>query len=47
MAALTCTRTDEELRQMLIPELADRISACSEPFSVGPSRLRFNSVMQT
>jgi hypothetical protein len=34
VAALTCTRTDEELRQMLVPELADRITACSEPFSV-------------
>lgn len=40
VAALTCTRTDEELRQMLVPELADRITACSEPFSVRPlSRL--------
>ncbi|EST06372.1 Patatin/Phospholipase A2-related [Kalmanozyma brasiliensis GHG001] len=34
IAALTCTRTDAELRQMLVPALADRITACEEPFSV-------------
>lgn len=34
IAALTCTRTDDELRRMLVPALADRITACEEPFSV-------------
>ncbi|KIS71106.1 uncharacterized protein UMAG_01017 [Mycosarcoma maydis] len=38
IAALTCTRTDEELRQMLVPALADRITACEEPFSVWARR---------
>lgn len=33
VAALTCTRTDEELSHLLIPELAQKITACSEPFS--------------
>ena len=32
VAALACTRTDAELNALLIPELADRISACEEPF---------------
>lgn len=32
IAALTCTRTDDELRRMLVPALADRITACEEPF---------------
>jgi len=30
VAALTCTRTDDELRELLIPELADRITACED-----------------
>jgi predicted acylesterase/phospholipase RssA len=30
VAALTCTRTDEELRELLVPELADRITACED-----------------
>ncbi|KXN89616.1 hypothetical protein AN958_05483 [Leucoagaricus sp. SymC.cos] len=34
VAALTCTRTDEELKTLLVPELADKITACEEPFSV-------------
>lgn len=38
IAALTCTRTDAELRQMLVPALADRITACEEPFSVWARR---------
>ncbi|KAJ1034204.1 hypothetical protein NDA18_001069 [Ustilago nuda] len=38
IAALTCTRTDQELRQMLVPALADRITACEEPFSVWARR---------
>lgn len=32
IAALACTRTDEELRQILVPELAYKITACWEPF---------------
>lgn len=38
IAALTCTRTDQELRSMLVPALADRITACEEPFSVWARR---------
>lgn len=38
VAALTCTRTDEELRVLLVPELANRISACSEGMSVWAKR---------
>ncbi|ODQ77616.1 hypothetical protein BABINDRAFT_22396, partial [Babjeviella inositovora NRRL Y-12698] len=34
VAALTCCRTDEELRQLLIPELALKITSCGEPFRV-------------
>lgn len=30
VAAFACTRTDDELKEMLIPELADKITACSE-----------------
>ncbi len=30
VAAITCTRTDAELRTLLVPELANRITACSE-----------------
>jgi predicted acylesterase/phospholipase RssA len=30
VAALTCTRTDDELKEILIPELADRITACED-----------------
>lgn len=33
-AALLCTRTDEELGSLLVPELANRITACEEPFKV-------------
>ncbi|CCA70479.1 related to TGL4-triacylglycerol lipase [Serendipita indica DSM 11827] len=32
IAALVCTRTDEELKKLLVPELADRITACEEGF---------------
>ena len=32
VAALACTRTDTELKALLVPELADRITACEEPF---------------
>lgn len=49
MAALVCTRTDDELRELLVPELADRITACEEPFQVWFKRFwvtgaRFDSV---
>lgn len=49
VAALVCTRTDEELRRLLVPELANRISACEEPFKVWFKRFwttgaRFDSV---
>lgn len=38
IAALACTRTDDELRRLLVPELADRITACEEPISVWARR---------
>ncbi|KAF9534295.1 patatin-like phospholipase domain-containing protein [Crepidotus variabilis] len=49
VAALACTRTDEELKRMLIPELARNITACEEPLSVWFKRFwttgaRFDSV---
>ncbi|GJJ07455.1 hypothetical protein Clacol_001657 [Clathrus columnatus] len=34
VAALVCTRSDDELKQLLVPGLADMITACEEPFSV-------------
>ncbi|KAK0522022.1 hypothetical protein OC842_006594, partial [Tilletia horrida] len=34
IAALACTRTDEELKELLVPALADRITACEEPLRV-------------
>src|SRR4051812_23456679 len=34
IAALVCVRTDEELEQVLTPELHIRLTACSDPFSV-------------
>ncbi|KAI0723314.1 patatin-domain-containing protein [Earliella scabrosa] len=34
VAALICTRTDDELKELLVPELAHRITACEDPFSV-------------
>jgi predicted acylesterase/phospholipase RssA len=30
VAALTCTRTDEELTELMTPELADHLTACEE-----------------
>ena len=33
VAALACTRTDVELKKLLVPELADRLTACEEPFN--------------
>ena len=35
---MTCTRTDDELREVLVPELANRISACEEPLRVWATR---------
>lgn len=34
VAALLCTRTDAELREILVPKLADKITACEDPFNV-------------
>jgi predicted acylesterase/phospholipase RssA len=34
IAALCCTRTDEELKHLLVPELANKITACEDAFSV-------------
>jgi predicted acylesterase/phospholipase RssA len=49
IAALVGTRTDEELKRLIVPELANRITACEEPFSVWFKRFwttgaRFDSV---
>ncbi|KIH92991.1 lipid acyl hydrolase [Sporothrix brasiliensis 5110] len=49
VAALVATRTNDELRQLLVPALAGKINACSEPFSVWFRRwwktgARFDSV---
>lgn len=49
IAALACTRTDEELKILLAPELANRITACDEPLSLWIQRFwqtgsRFDSV---
>ncbi|WVW86753.1 hypothetical protein I302_108807 [Kwoniella bestiolae CBS 10118] len=40
IASLLCTRTDDELKELLIPELADKITACEDPFHVWFKRLR-------
>ncbi|KAF5388223.1 hypothetical protein D9615_000438 [Tricholomella constricta] len=50
IAALVCTRTDEELKLLLVPELANRITACEEPNRVWIERFwrtgaRFDSVL--
>lgn len=49
IAALTCTHTDDELREVLVPELANKINACGEPFSTWATRFwntgaRFDAV---
>ncbi|KAK5109687.1 hypothetical protein LTR62_006809 [Meristemomyces frigidus] len=49
VAALLCTRTDAELKQLLVPALAHRINACSEPLTTWVPRwwrtgARFDSV---
>ncbi len=50
IAALTACHTDEELKVLLVPKLANKLTACDEPFSVWGKRLwetgaRFDSVM--
>jgi len=49
VAALVATRTNDELKELLVPGLADRINACSEPMSIWFRRwwktgARFDSV---
>jgi predicted acylesterase/phospholipase RssA len=49
IASLVCTRTNEELKQLLVPQLANRITACDEPFRVWFRRFwskgaRFDSI---
>jgi hypothetical protein len=49
IAALVGTRTDDELKRLIVPELANRITACEDPFSVWFKRFwttgaRFDSV---
>ncbi|KAJ7507844.1 patatin-domain-containing protein [Mycena galericulata] len=39
IAALCCTRTDAELRLLLVPELATRITACEESIGIWSKRL--------
>ncbi|CAH6720058.1 patatin-like phospholipase domain-containing protein [[Candida] jaroonii] len=34
IAALACTRTDDELRQLLVPQLARKITACEDPWYI-------------
>ena len=34
VAALACTRTDDELKQLLVPRLARKITACEDPWYV-------------
>jgi len=49
VAAFICCRTDSEISQLLTPELADNITACSEPMTVWMKRVwktgaRFDTV---
>ncbi|KAF9075771.1 patatin-domain-containing protein [Rhodocollybia butyracea] len=49
IAALVCTRTNEELKLILVPELANRLTACEDPFKVWAQRAwktgaRFDSI---
>ncbi|KAJ7498890.1 patatin-domain-containing protein [Mycena latifolia] len=39
IAALCCTRTDAELKLLLVPELANRITACEESIGIWTKRL--------
>jgi hypothetical protein len=46
---MACTHTDDELRGVLVPELANRIRACEEPLRVWATRFwntgaRFDAV---
>ncbi|ORY34891.1 acyl transferase/acyl hydrolase/lysophospholipase [Naematelia encephala] len=34
VAALLCTRTNDELKELLVPKLADKITACEDPIRV-------------
>ncbi|KAG7096913.1 hypothetical protein E1B28_004317 [Marasmius oreades] len=50
IAALVCCRKDDELESVLVPELANRITACEDPISVWARRAwktgaRFDSVL--
>lgn len=50
IAAFLCTHTDEELDRLLVPELADVITACEDPISVWFPRMlktgaRFDTVV--
>lgn len=40
VASLVCTRTDEELKAILAPQLAAKITACSEPLQTWFRRFR-------
>ena len=40
VAALLCTRTDAELKRLLVPRLADKITACDESIRVWFKRFR-------
>ena len=40
VAAMVCTRTEAELKRMLTPELARRITAFEEPFNIWVKRFR-------
>jgi len=49
MAAMACTHTDEELKTLLVPEMAVKITAFSDSMAVWAQRLlrtgaRFDSV---
>lgn len=49
VAALVCTHTDEELETLLVPKLADHITACEESMGVWMRRFwktgaRFDTV---
>lgn len=39
IAALVCTRTDEELKGLLVPAVADKITACEEGFRIWSKRV--------
>ncbi|KAJ4496506.1 hypothetical protein C8R41DRAFT_866285 [Lentinula lateritia] len=50
IAALSCTRTDDELKILLVPELANRLTACEDLFKIWVRRAwktgaRFDSII--